>query len=243
MDKTWGPRRLSGPCQAKFFATRAARDVRSAVEAAFDNGKKRIHQLDGGSRPYRVTCPEGSGLRPKDGKRVAGQIQQASLCDQVKESTRESRVCRLVPRFAPSMTAARATWTRSLAGSRSRLRACAAVPAMPRVGRPHARRFLHWLFLSGPRCPGASAAPCQAWVPELLSQSRTAADVLAALPTAPAYHRARPVGSDRRQVGAQPFKACSGHKGLQAIRCCFSGLHKASVWGCGAAGQGSRKPA
>lgn len=68
-------------------------DVRITVEPAFDNGKKRIHQLDGGSRPYRVTCPEGLGLRPKDGKRVAGQIQQASLCDQVKPITRESRVC------------------------------------------------------------------------------------------------------------------------------------------------------
>jgi hypothetical protein len=88
-----GPRRLSGPSKGKFFARRAAMDVRITVEPAFDNGKKRIHQLDGGSRPYRVTCPEGLGLRPKDGKRVAGQIQQASLCDQVKPITRESRVC------------------------------------------------------------------------------------------------------------------------------------------------------
>lgn len=68
-------------------------DVRITVETTFDNGQKRIHQLDGISRPYRVTCPEGFGLRLEDGKRVVEQIQQAILCDQVEEITREGRIC------------------------------------------------------------------------------------------------------------------------------------------------------
>jgi len=68
-------------------------DVRITVETTFDNGEKRTHQLDGISRPYRVTCPEGFGLRLEDGKRVVEQIQRAILCDQVEEITRESRVC------------------------------------------------------------------------------------------------------------------------------------------------------
>jgi hypothetical protein len=68
-------------------------DVRITVETTFDNGQKRIHQLDGISRPYRVTCPEGFGRRLEDGKRVVEQIQQAILCDQVEEITRESRIC------------------------------------------------------------------------------------------------------------------------------------------------------
>jgi hypothetical protein len=38
-------------------------DVRITVETTFDNGEKRTHQLDGISRPYRVTCPDGIGLR------------------------------------------------------------------------------------------------------------------------------------------------------------------------------------
>ena len=68
-------------------------DVRITIETTFDNGEKRTHQLEGISRPYRVTCPEGFGLRLEDGKRVVEQIQRAILCDQVKEITRESRVC------------------------------------------------------------------------------------------------------------------------------------------------------
>ena len=68
-------------------------DVRITVETTFENWEKRIHQLDGNSRPYRVTCPEGFGLRLEDGKRVVEQIQRAILCDQVEEITRESRVC------------------------------------------------------------------------------------------------------------------------------------------------------
>ena len=38
-------------------------DVRITIETTFDNGEKRTHQLEGISRPYRVTCPEGFGLR------------------------------------------------------------------------------------------------------------------------------------------------------------------------------------
>jgi len=68
-------------------------DVRITVDKTFDNGEKRTHQLDSISRPYRVTCPEGFGLRLGDGKRVVEQIQRAILCDQVEEITRESRVC------------------------------------------------------------------------------------------------------------------------------------------------------
>ena len=68
-------------------------DVRITVEPTFDDGEKRIHQLDGVSRPYRMTCLERTGLRPEDGKRVAERFRQTSLCDQVEEITRESRVC------------------------------------------------------------------------------------------------------------------------------------------------------
>lgn len=68
-------------------------DVRISLETTFYNGEKRPHQLEGISRPYRVRCPEGFGLRLEDGKRVFEQIQRAILCDQVEEITRESRVC------------------------------------------------------------------------------------------------------------------------------------------------------
>jgi hypothetical protein len=36
------------------------------VETTFENGEKRIDQLDGISRPYRVNCPEGFVLRIED---------------------------------------------------------------------------------------------------------------------------------------------------------------------------------
>jgi hypothetical protein len=68
-------------------------DGRITIETTFDNGEKRTHQLECISRPYRVTCPEGFGLRLEDGKRFVEQIQRAILCDQVEEITRESRVC------------------------------------------------------------------------------------------------------------------------------------------------------
>ncbi len=68
-------------------------DVRIMVETTFDNGEKRTHQLDTISRPYRVTYPEGFGLRLEDGKKIVGQIQKAILCDQIEEIIRESRVC------------------------------------------------------------------------------------------------------------------------------------------------------
>ena len=68
-------------------------EVRNTVETTFDNGQKPVHQLDGISRPYRVTCLEGFGLRLEDGKRVVEQIQRVILCDQVEEISRESRVC------------------------------------------------------------------------------------------------------------------------------------------------------
>lgn len=68
-------------------------DVRITIETTFDNGEKRTHQLDGISRPYRVTCPDGIGLRLEDGKRIVEQIQRVVLYDQVDEIIRESRVC------------------------------------------------------------------------------------------------------------------------------------------------------
>lgn len=37
-------------------------DIRITIETTFDNGEKRTHQLDGISRPYRVTGPDGIGL-------------------------------------------------------------------------------------------------------------------------------------------------------------------------------------
>ena len=79
--------------KGKFFGRGAAMDVRITVETTFDNGEKRIHQLDGISRPYRVTCPEGFGLLLEDGKLIVEQIQRAIICDQVEEITRESRIC------------------------------------------------------------------------------------------------------------------------------------------------------
>ena len=68
-------------------------DVRTTVETTFDNGEKRTHQLDGISRPFRVTCPDGIGLHLEDGKRIVEQIQRVILYDQVDEIIRESRVC------------------------------------------------------------------------------------------------------------------------------------------------------
>ena len=74
-------------------------DVRITVETTFDNGEKRIHQLDSMSRPYRVICPEGFGLRLEDRKKIVGQIQRAILCDQIEEITREGRVCPTCSQF------------------------------------------------------------------------------------------------------------------------------------------------
>ena len=68
-------------------------DVRITVETTFDNEEKRVHQLGGISRPYRVTCPEGFGLCLEDGKGIVGQIQKAILGDQIEEVIREGRVC------------------------------------------------------------------------------------------------------------------------------------------------------
>ena len=68
-------------------------DVRITIETTFDNGETRTHQLEGISRPYRVTCPDGIGLRLEDGKRIVEQIQRVILYDQVDEIIRESRVC------------------------------------------------------------------------------------------------------------------------------------------------------
>jgi hypothetical protein len=54
-------------------------DVRITVETTFDNGEKRTHQLDGISRPYRVTCPDGIGLRLEGGKRCIDPAESAQF--------------------------------------------------------------------------------------------------------------------------------------------------------------------
>ena len=120
-------------------------DVRITIETTFDNGEKRTHQLDGISRPYRVTCPDGIGLRLEDGKRVVEQIQRAILCDQVEEIIRESRVC-------PDCASVRAIHdyrTRDLDTLFGRVRvkaarAAYAVLVMPRQRRCPADLFLRW---------------------------------------------------------------------------------------------------
>jgi hypothetical protein len=75
--------------------------VRITVETTFDKDAKRIHQLDGISRPHRVTCPEGFGRYLADGKWVFKQVQQAILCDQVEEISRESRESGDCPACSP----------------------------------------------------------------------------------------------------------------------------------------------
>jgi hypothetical protein len=54
-------------------------DIRITIETTFDKGEKRTHQLDGISRLYRVTCPDGIGLRLEDGKRIVEQVQRVHL--------------------------------------------------------------------------------------------------------------------------------------------------------------------
>jgi hypothetical protein len=54
-------------------------DVRITIETTFDNGEKRTLQLEGIFRPYRVTCPDGIGLRLEDGKRIVAPIQSVVL--------------------------------------------------------------------------------------------------------------------------------------------------------------------
>ena len=112
-------------------------EVRIMVETAFENGEKRIHQLDRISRPYRVTCPEVFGLRLEDGKRVVEQIQQAILCDQVEETTRESCVCptcasvRAIHDYSTRVLDTLSGLIHCLGGFGSKPRACAAVLVMP----------------------------------------------------------------------------------------------------------------
>lgn len=68
-------------------------EVRIIIETTFDNGRNaHTHQLEGISRPYRVTCPDGIGLR-LDGKRIVEQIKRVILYDQVDAIIRESRAC------------------------------------------------------------------------------------------------------------------------------------------------------
>ena len=122
-------------------------DVRITVETTFDNGEKRIHQLERISRPYRVTCLEGFGLRLEDGKRVIERIQRAILCDQVEEITRESRACPTCSRVRAIhdyRTCVFDTLFGRLAVKAAR--AAYAVLAMPRQRPSPAGLFLRWLF-------------------------------------------------------------------------------------------------
>jgi hypothetical protein len=120
-------------------------DVRITIETTFDNGEKRTLQLEGISRPYRVTCPDGIGLRLEDGKRIVAPIQSVVLYDQVDEIIRESRAC-------PDCASVRAIhdyrtrdldtlfgWVRVKAA-----RAAYAVLVMPGQQRRPADLFLRW---------------------------------------------------------------------------------------------------
>ena len=135
-------------------------DIRITIETTFDNGEKRTHQLEGIPRPYRVTCPDGIGLRLEDGRRIVEQIQRGVLYDQVDEIIRESRVC-------PDCASVRAIHdyrTRDLDPLFGRVRvkvarAAYAVLVMPDQQRCPADLFLRWLtsFQTGlPRsCSGS----------------------------------------------------------------------------------------
>jgi hypothetical protein len=121
-------------------------DVRITIETTFDNGEKRTHQFDGISRPYRVTCPDGIGLRLEDGKRIVEQIQRVVLYDQVDEIIRESRVC-------PDCASVRAIHdyrTRDLDTLFGRVRVKAARAAYAVLVMPGQRRCPTDLFLRWP---------------------------------------------------------------------------------------------
>lgn len=121
-------------------------DVRITIETTFDNGEKRTHQLDGISRPYRVTCPDGIGLRLEDGKRIVEQVQRVVLYDQVDEIIRESRVC-------PDCASVRPIYdyrTRDLDTLFGRVRFKAARVAYAVLVMPRQRRCPADLFLRGP---------------------------------------------------------------------------------------------
>jgi hypothetical protein len=135
-------------------------DVRITIETTFDNGEKRTHQLEGISRPYCVTCPDGIGLRLEDGKRIVEQIQRVVLYDQIDEIIRESRVCL----DCASVRAIHDYRTRVLDTLFGRLRvkaarAAHAVLLMPGQRKVPVGRFLHFLtsFQTGlPRsCSGS----------------------------------------------------------------------------------------
>ena len=121
-------------------------DVRITVETTFDNGEKRTHQLYSISRPYRVTCPEGFGLRLEDGKGSLNKFRGQFFATRSRKSPERAASVPLAPRFARSMTIARAFSTRSSAGFGSKPRACAAVPAMRGQRRSPAGPFPRWRF-------------------------------------------------------------------------------------------------
>jgi len=121
-------------------------DVRITIETTFDNGEKRTHQLDSISRPYRVTCQRGSGCASKMGRGSSNKSRGQSFATRSRRSPERAASVLLAPRFAPSMTIARAFSTRSLGGFGSKPRAFAAVPAMRGQRRCPAGLFLRWRF-------------------------------------------------------------------------------------------------
>ena len=154
-------------------------------------GRSALISLTGISRPYRVTCPDGIGLRLEDGKRIVEQIQRVILYDQVDEIIRESRVC-------PDCASVRAIHdyrTRDLDTlfgrvrvKAARLRRCscdARSAAMP--GGPISPLAY---FFPDRATPEAAAATCGASVPAFLSRSRAADEKLPPLPSAPSHHGA-----------------------------------------------------
>ena len=176
----------SGPRQSAPSCWQAPPEPASAA-----CGEKRTHQLDGISRPYRLTCPDRIGLRLEDGKRIVERIQRVILYDQVDEIIRESRVC-------PDCASVRAIHdyrTRDLDTLFGRVRVKAARAAYAVLVMPGQRRCSAGLFLSWPisfhtGLPGAAAAPCTAWVLAFLSRSRAADEQLPPLPSAPSHHGA-----------------------------------------------------
>ena len=177
----------------------------SRSKQPFNNGEKRIHQLEGISRPYRVTCLEGFGLRLEDGKRATEQIQRAILCDQVEEITRECRACPTCSRVRAIHDYRTRVFDTLFGGLQSKPRA--QIMLFLRCqgsGRPQRASFSAGFFRTRPGHPRAAADPCRAWVSAFLSGSRTTDEELSPLPPAPSYHFMRPVASDYRVAGAQP---------------------------------------
>jgi len=88
----------------------------------------------------------GSGCASRKGRGLSGKSRGQSLATRLRRSPERAASVRLAPRFARSMTIARAFSTRSSAGFGSKPRACAAVLAMRGQRRSPAGPFPRWRF-------------------------------------------------------------------------------------------------